>query len=150
MIRHALGRTVTDADNSWFTGVTHNPNQVHFNADYAARTAYGKMLVNSCFTLALVTGLTVADLSQNGFNLEWTHVRMPNPLFAGETVYAQSEVLAVRESRSRPQYGIITVQTYGYKQDGTDVIKIERTNKVNKRAHAPQRARKPTPNLPVQ
>ena len=99
VIRHALGRTVTDADNIWFTGVTHNPNQVHFNADYAAHTPYGKMLVNSCFTLALVTGLTVADLSQTGFNLEWTHVRMPNPLFAGETVYAQSEVLAVRESR---------------------------------------------------
>jgi len=77
VIRHALGRTVTDADNIWFTGITHNPNQAHFNADYAARTPYGKMLVNSCFTLALVTGLTVADLSQNGFNLEWTHVRMP-------------------------------------------------------------------------
>ena len=103
VIRHALGRTVTDADNIWFTGITHNPNQAHFNADYAARTPYGKMLVNSCFTLALVTGLSVADLSQNGFNLEWTQVRMPNPLFAGETVYAQSEILAVRESRSRPQ-----------------------------------------------
>jgi acyl dehydratase len=150
VIRHALGRTVTDADNIWFTGVTHNPNQVHFNADYAPRTAYGKMLVNSGFTLALVTGLTVADLSQNGFNLEWTHVRMPNPLFTGETVYAQSEVLAVRESRSRPQYGIITVHTYGYKQDGTVVIEFERTIMVYKRAHAPQGELIPTPHLPVQ
>jgi acyl dehydratase len=108
------------------------------------------MLVNSCFTLALVTGLTVADLSQNGFNLEWTHVRMPNPLFAGETVYAQSEVVAVRESRSRPQYGIITVRTYGYKPDGTVVIEFERTIMVYKRAHAPQGELVPAPNIPGQ
>jgi itaconyl-CoA hydratase len=97
-----------------------------------------------------VTGLTVADLSQNGFNLEWTHVRMPNPLFAGETVYAQSEVVAVRESQSRPQYGIITVRTYGYKPDGTVVIEFERNIMVYKRAHAPQGALVPAPNVPGQ
>lgn len=145
--RHAIGRTVTDADNIWFTGITHNPNQSHFNADYAARTQYKQMVVNSCFTLALVTGLTVADLSQNGFNLQWDKVKMPNPLFAGDTVYAQTEVLGLRESKSRPEYGIVHVKTYGYKQDGTVVIEFERFIMVYKRAQAPQGDLVPAPNL---
>lgn len=147
VIRHPVGRTITEADNIWFTGITHNPNQVHFNADYAARTPYGKMLVNSCFTLALVTGLTVNDLSQNGINLGWDKVRMPNPLFVGDTVYARSEVLALRESRSRPQFGIVQVRTYGYKQDGTVVLEFERTIMVYKRAHAPQADLVPEPEI---
>lgn len=145
--RHALGRTVTDTDNIWFTALTHNTNQVHFNADYAARTPYGQMLVNSCLTLALVTGLTVADLSQNGMNLQWDRVKMPNPLYAGETVYAQTEVLAVRESQSKPQFGIVHARTVGYKQDGTVVIEFERHIMVYKREHAPQADLVPAPRL---
>src|SRR5207244_2905024 len=83
----------------------------HFSPDYAARTPYSKMLVNSCFTLALVTGLTVADLSQTGFNLDWTHVRMPNPLVACETVCAQPEPVPVRTSRTPPPHGSGTARS---------------------------------------
>ncbi|HEX5979819.1 MAG TPA: MaoC family dehydratase, partial [Thermoleophilaceae bacterium] len=97
-----LGRTVTEADNVWFTCLTMNTNQMHFNDRYAAGTPFGRTLVNSTFTLALVTGLTVPDTSENGAaNLEWNDIKLPNPVFVGDTLWAQSEVLGLRESESR-------------------------------------------------
>lgn len=148
--RHPLGRTITEADNIWFTAITHNTNQIHFNADYAAKTPFGRPLVNSTFTLALVTGLGVSDLSQNGFALGWDKVRLPNPLYVGDTVYAQTRVIAKRESRSNPDWGLVTVLTQGFKQDGTVVIEFERTMMVWKRDRAPQRNLVPEPRTGTQ
>src|ERR1700694_6120412 len=116
--RCRLGRTVTEADNISFTLLTNNTNQIHFNNDYAARTPFGRFLVNSTLTLAIVTGMGVEDISENGFALGWGEVRMPNPLFPGDTLYSESEVLEVRECRSNPKQGIVTVSTRGYKQEG--------------------------------
>src|SRR5258707_9013801 len=118
--QHALGRTVLPTDNAWFTLLTQNTNPQHFDHHYAAQTEFGKPLVDSTFTLALVTGQSVADISQNAFaNLGWDEVRLPNPVFEGDTIYSQSEGLEKRESRSRPHVGIVTGQTSGYNQDGT-------------------------------
>src|SRR5881397_4368879 len=96
--QHPLGRTVTTTDNIWFTLLTQNTAPIHFDHHYAAQTEFGKPLVDSTFTLALVTGQSVADISQNGVNLGWDEVRLPNPVFEGDTIYAQSEVLELRES----------------------------------------------------
>ncbi len=136
--RHPVGRTITETDNTWFTLLTVNTNPIHFDRHYAAQTEWGRPLVDSTLTLALVTGLSVGDVSQYAVNLGWDEVRLPAPLFDGDTVYAQSEVLSARESRSRPQQGIVTLHTIGYKQDGTVVIEFKRTILVYKRAHLPQ------------
>ena len=136
--RHPLGRTISEADNTWFTLLTVNTNPIHFDANYAAQTEFGRILVNSAFTLALVTGLSVADVSQYGVNLGWDEVRMPAPVFVGDTLYAQTEVLSKRESKSRPTMGLITIKTSGYKTDGTVVIEYKRTLLVYKRAHVPR------------
>ncbi len=138
--RCRYGRTVTEADNVTFTLLTNNTNQIHFNNDYAARTPFGRPLVNSTLTLAIVTGMGVEDISENGFALGWEEVRMPHPLYPGDTLYTESEVLEVRESRSQPTQGLVTVRTQGYKQDGTVVIQFKRTVMVWKRAHAPATA----------
>jgi len=135
VIRHATGRTVLDADNVWFTLLTVNPNPIHFDRHLAARTEWGRPLVDSTFTLALVTGLTVADLSRNGVNLGWDEVRLPAPVFEGDTIYAQSEILEARASRSRPRQGIVRVRTEGFNQDGTVVISFTRTIMVTRREH---------------
>ncbi|MET4705280.1 MaoC family dehydratase [Frigoribacterium sp. UYMn621] len=135
---HGLGRTITQADNIWFTLLTQNTARVHFDANYAKQTEYGRPLVNSTFTLALVTGQSVNDVSYNVMaNLSWNDVQLPNPLFEGDTVYSSSEVLAVRESRSRPQVGIVTVRTLGVNQDGTPIITFERTVMVYRRGFGP-------------
>ncbi len=136
--RHPLGRTVTQTDNIWFTLLTMNPNPIHFDAHYAGQTEFGKPLVDSTFTLALVTGLSVSDLSQNGINLGWDEVRMPAPVFEGDTIYAQSEVLSCRESKSRPERGIIKVKTTGYNQDGTVVLTFKRSIMVYKQGYVPE------------
>ena len=115
---------------------------VHFDHNYAAQTEFGKPLVDSTFTLALVTGQSVTDVSQNVFaNLGWDEVRLPAPVFEGDTIYSSSEVLEKRESRSRPNIGIVTVKTTGYNQEGTTVITFKRTLMVYKRGHAPEIAR---------
>ena len=137
VIRHALGRTVTPADNIWFTLLTGNTNPIHFDAHYAAHTEFGRPLVNSTFTLAVVTGLSVSDMSQYGVNLGWNDVRMPAPLFEGDTLYAQSEVLNVRASKSRPAMGIVEIKTTGFKQDGTVVMEFTRAILVYRRGHVP-------------
>ena len=140
--QHPLGRTVTTTDNIWFTLLTQNTAPIHFDHHYAAQTEFGKPLVDSTFTLALVTGQSVTDISQNVFaNLGWDEVRLPNPVFEGDTIYSQSEVLAARESKSRPNIGIVTVKTTGYNQDGTVVIEFKRTLMVFKRGQAPEIAR---------
>lgn len=146
--RHALGRTVTTADNSWFTQLTLNTNPVHFDHHYAARTEFGRPLVNSCFTLALVTGMSVADVSQNAMaNLGWDEVRLPHPVFEGDTIYAESEVLEARPSASRPNVGVVRVATRGYNQDGVTVITYTRSILVYRRGEVPSRPR-PRPGHP--
>jgi itaconyl-CoA hydratase len=135
---HPLGRTILAADNTWFTLLTMNTNPVHFDAAYAARTEFGKPLVNSCLTLAIVTGQSVTDLSQNAVaNLGWDAVRMPHPVFEGDTIYARSEVLDARESKSRPHVGIVRVKTTGFNQDRTVVLEFTRTFMVYKRGAVP-------------
>jgi len=136
---HRLGRTVTTTDNIWFTLLTQNTAPVHFDHNYAAQTEFGKPLVDSTFTLDLVTGQSVTDVSQNVFaNLGWDDVRLPAPVFEGDTIYSSSEVLEKRESKSRPNIGIVAVKTIGYNQDGTTVITFKRTLMVYKRGHAPE------------
>jgi itaconyl-CoA hydratase len=136
--RHAMGRTLSETDNTWFTLLTCNTNEIHFNADYAAHTEFGRPLMNSCLTLSLVTGLSVDDISRNIVaNLGWDKVTLPAPVFAGDTIYAESEVLEARASKSRPGQGIVRVRTKGYRQDGTVVIEFERTVLVHSRQTAP-------------
>jgi itaconyl-CoA hydratase len=140
--QHPLGRTISSSDNTWFTLLTMNTAPIHCDHHYAAQTAFGKPLVNSALTLAIVTGQSVTDLSQNVFaNLGWDEVRLPNPVFEGDTLYAQSEVLTTRESGSRPELGIMTARTTGYNQDGVVVITYTRTIMVYKRGQAPEIAR---------
>ena len=125
--RSRHGRTVLEADNVWFTLLTHNTNPIHFDSEYAATTEWGRPLVDSTFTLALVTGLSVPDVSERGVNLGWREVRLPAPVFAGDTIRAETEVLAKRESQSRPGFGIVTVHTRGLNQRDETVIEFERS-----------------------
>ena len=138
IIRHSLGRTITSTDNIWFTLLTANSNPIHFNSHYAAQTEFGKPLVNSTFTLALVTGISVGDISRYAVALGWDEVRLPAPVFEGDTIYARSKILSKRESKSRPHMGIVEIQSSGYKQDGTVVLEFRRTILVYKRGHEPQ------------
>ena len=135
---HPLGRTVIATDNIWFTCLTMNTNPIHFDAEYAGKTEFKKPLVNSCFTLSLVTGQSVTDLTMNAVaNLGWDEVRLPHPVFEGDTIHARSEVLAARESKSRPNAGVVRVKTTGVNQDGATVIEFTRTFMVWKRGHVP-------------
>jgi itaconyl-CoA hydratase len=144
--RHAGGRTITDADNTWFALLTNNPHQVHTNADYAARTEFGRPLVVSTLTLAIVTGLSVMDVSLNAVaNLGWDAIRLTSPVYAGDTLYAVSEVLEVRPSRSRPGQGIVRVRTRGTNQRGKTVIEFERTILVYAKDAAPVDSRDAPP-----
>jgi acyl dehydratase len=132
--RSRTGRTITDADNVWFTCLTMNTNPIHFNEAYAARTQFGRPLVNSAFTLALVTGLTVPDTSENAAaNLAWTDITLPRPVFEGDTIWAESEILEKRESRSNPSVGIVSMRCRGINQRGEVVIAFRRTFMVYKR-----------------
>ena len=136
---HPLGRTIIAADNVWFTCLTMNTNPIHFDGEYAKQTEFKKRLVNSCFTLSLVTGQSVTDLTMNAVaNLGWDDVRLPNPLFEGDTVYSRSEVLETRESKSRPKVGIVRVKTTGMNQRGETVIEFARTFMIWKRGHVPK------------
>jgi itaconyl-CoA hydratase len=136
---HPLGRTVTTTDNIWFTLLTQNTAPLHFDHEYAKRTEFGKPLVNSTFTLSLVAGQSVTDVSQNVFaNLGWGEITLPNPVFEGDTIRSRSTVEAVRESKSRPGLGVVTVKTTGLKQTGEVVIEFTRTLLVYKRGHGPR------------
>ena len=125
--RSRFGRTVLEADNVWFTLLTLNTNPIHFDAHYAAQTEWERPLVDSTFTLALVTGLSVIDVSERAVNLGWKEVRLPAPVFAGDTIRAETEILAKRESKSRPGFGVVSVRTRGLNQDDVVVIEFERT-----------------------
>jgi len=134
---HRPGRTISEADNTWFTLLTMNQHPLHFDFAYAAKSEFGKPLVNSCLTLSIVAGMSVSDLSQKAIaNLGWDKIKLTAPVFIGDTIYAESEVLAKRESKSRPTQGIVTVKTVGKKADGSEFMSYERTMLIPKRGHA--------------
>jgi|TARA_B100000315_G_C14425001_1_gene517384 acyl dehydratase len=133
---HRPGRTISETDNTWFTLLTMNTHPVHFDREYAAKSEFGKPLVNSCLTLSIVAGMSVSDTSQKAIaNLGWTDIKLPHPVFAGDTLYAETEVLGKRESKSRPTQGIITVRTIGKNQHGEVVMSYERSFLVPKTGH---------------
>jgi acyl dehydratase len=132
--RHHLGRTITETDNIWFTLLTLNTNQMHFNSHYAGRSEFGRYLVNSAFTIALVLGLSVSDLSENAVaNLQMDEVKLSHPLYVGDTVYAESKVTDKRESSSRPHAGIVSARTRGLNQDGDVCVSWKRSFMVYKK-----------------
>ena len=134
---HRPGRTISEADNTWFTLLTMNQHPLHFDFAYAAKSEFGRPLVNSCLTLSIVVGMSVRDVSQKAIgNLGWNDIRLTAPVFIGDTIYAESEVLTKRESTTRPTQGIVTVRTVGKKADGTVFMSFERTVLVPKRGHA--------------
>ena len=134
---HRPGRTISETDNTWFTLLTMNTHPLHFDAEYGKASEFGRCIVASPLTLAIVVGMSVTDVSQKAIaNLGWKEIRMPAPVFAGDTLYAESEVLDKRESKSRPTAGLVTVRTRGKKTDGTVVCDFERTILVAKRGHA--------------
>lgn len=131
---HWPGRTITEADNIWFTTLTMNTHPLHFDTNFSARSEFGKPLVNSTLTLALVTGMTVSSTSQKAIaNLGWEEINLPNPVFVGDTLYAETEILGKRESRSRPDAGIVRVRQTGRNQDGTPVLHMVRSFLATKR-----------------
>ena len=135
---HRPGRTITDADNVWFTLLTMNTHPAHFDYEFSKATEFGKPLVVSPLTIALMTGMSVSDTSGKAIaNLGWDEVRMVYPLFVGDTLYCESEVLDKRESKSRPDQGIVTFKTVGKNQDGKVVSHYKRTVLVWKQGHGP-------------
>lgn len=133
---HRPGRTITEVDNSWFTLLTMNTHPLHFDAEYAKQSEFGKPLVVSALTVSIVLGMSVSDISQKAIaNLGWKEIKMTAPVFAGDTLYAESEVLEVRESKSRPGQGIVTVKTLGKNQDGVVVCEFVRSALIPKRGH---------------
>ena len=147
--RHPLGRTITETDNIWFTLLTMNTNSVHFDARYAAQSEFGKPLVASTLTVAIVAGQSVIDTSQLAFaNLGWDEIRLTHPVFVGDTLYAESQVLELRESQSRPHGGIVTIRTRGLNQDGVQVVAWKRTFFVYRRGADGARSPFPEPREP--
>jgi itaconyl-CoA hydratase len=141
VFEHRPGRTILEVDNTWFTLLTMNTQELHFDAAYAAKTEWKKPLVDSTLTLALLTGMSVRTVSAKVVaNLGWDKVKATHPVFAGDTLYAESTVLHKRESKSRPTQGIVTVSTRGLNQDGAPVMSFERTMLVYKRGHSPEDA----------
>ncbi|MCH9669862.1 MAG: MaoC family dehydratase [Gammaproteobacteria bacterium] len=134
---HRPGRTISEADNTWFTLLTMNQHPLHFDKEYGGQSEFGQMLVNSALTLSIVTGMSVSDISQKAIgNLGWTDIKLSGPVFVGDTIYAETEVLDKRESRSRPHQGIVQVKTLGTKADGSQFMSFERTVLVPMRGHA--------------
>ena len=135
--QHRPGRTISEADNTWFTLLSMNTHPLHFDAEYGAASEFGQILVNSGFTVALVAGMSVSDVSQKAVaNLGWNNIKLPAPVFIGDTLYAESEVIGKRESKSRPNDGIVDVKTIGKKSDGTIVCTYDRTILIPKRGYA--------------
>ena len=134
---HRPGRTITESDNTWFTLLTMNQHPLHFDHEYAAKSEFGQVLVNSCLTVSIVTGMSVSDVSQKTIaNLGWQEIKLTGPVFIGDTLYAESEVLEIRESKSRPNQGIVSIRTTGRKQSGEPVIDFRRAMLIPKRGHA--------------
>ena len=144
VFRHEIRRTVTEADNVWFSAITHNPAYLHLDEEYCrTETEFGTRIVNSCFTLSLMVGISVGDttLGTAIANLGWDEVRLPAPVFHGDTIYAKSEVLETRLSKSRPNVGIIRIKTTGFNQNGITVIDFKRTIMVYRQGFVPTTAR---------
>src|SRR6478735_2680729 len=134
---HRPGRTITETDNTWFTLLTMNQHPLHFDAEYAKHSEFGRCVVASPFTVSLIVGMSVRDVIQKAIaNLGWTDIKLTHPVFAGDTLYAESEVLGKRESKSRPDAGIVTVRTVGKNQNGDVVCSFDRTILVQRRGHA--------------
>jgi acyl dehydratase len=134
---HRPGRTITETDNTWFTLLTMNQHPLHFDKEYAKHSEFGKILVNSTMTLSMVAGMSVSDVSQKTIaNLGWDKIKMPAPVFVGDTIYAESEVLEIRESKSRPTAGIVTVRTLGKNQDDVVIMDFVRSMLIPKTGHA--------------
>jgi len=141
VFEHRPGRTVTETDNVWMCLLTMNPQPLHFDAVYASHTEWKRPLVDSTVTLSILTGMSVRTISGKVVaNLGWDKVRITAPVFAGDTLYAESTVLSKRESKSRPTQGIVTVETRGVNQDGAQVMVFERTVLIYKRGHSPEQA----------
>ena len=138
VIRHSLGRTITEADNVLFCALTMNTQPLHLNEDYARKTEFGRRLVNGIMTLAMAVGISVQDLTEGTLvaNLGYDRVRQPHPMFHGDTLYVESEVVELRESRSRPNQGIARFRHLGRNQDGVVVLEFERTTLLLKRPSA--------------
>jgi itaconyl-CoA hydratase len=135
---HRPGRTITENDNIWFTLLTMNTHPSHFDHVYAAKTEFRKPLVNSPLTVAILVGMSVSDVSQKAVaNLGWREIRMTAPVFAGDTLYGETEVIEKRESKSRPEQGLVTVKTIGRNQDGVIVCEFERTMLIWKQGFGP-------------
>jgi itaconyl-CoA hydratase len=148
--QHPLGRTITATDNAWFTLLTMNTNQMHFNDHYAEASTFGRQLVNSGLTVAMVLGISVSDLSQNAIaNLSWERISLTHPVFVGDTLYAQSLVLDLRASESRPYAGIVTARTQGLNQDGDVIMTFERSVMVYKRDAPQDKGVFPTAKTPI-
>lgn len=134
LYRHPLGRTITESDNTWFSLLTMNTNQMHFNTEYAEQSEFARPLVVSTLTVAIAVGQSVTDLTQNAFaNLGWGDIKMTQPVFAGDTLHSESVVLTKRESSSRPHAGIVTAKTRTLNQHGDEVCSFTRTFYVYKR-----------------
>lgn len=137
VVHHRPGRTISEVDNTWLTLLSMNQHPLHFDVEYARRTEFGRVLVNSVVTFAIVNGMTVRSMSAKTIaNLGWDEVRLPNPVFVGDTLYAKSTILNVRESRSRPGQGIVTIETVGHKPDGVVVLVCRRSFLVPRRGPA--------------
>ena len=138
---HRPGRTITQQDNTWFTLLTMNTHPLHFDEQYAKSTEFGRCIVASPLTLSILVGMSVTDVSQKAIaNLGWRDIKLTHPVYPGDTLYAESEVLEKRESKSRPGAGLVTVRTTGLNQDGTIVCTFERTILVARRGHDPEAA----------
>ena len=133
---HRPGRTITESDNTWFTLMTMNTHPMHFDKEYAKHSEFGQPLVVSTLTLAMVVGMSVSDTSQKAIaNMGWTDIVMPAPVFVGDTLYAESEVLEKRPSKSRPTQGLVDIESRCFKQDGTKVMSFKRTMLIPFRGH---------------
>lgn len=134
---HRPARTISEADNTWFTLLTMNTHPLHFDAEYAKASEFGRCIVSSPLTLAILVGQSVTDVSQKAIaNLGWEEIRLTHPVFAGDTLSSESEVLDKRESRSRPGAGLVSVRTTGFNQDGKVVCHFRRTILVARRGHS--------------
>jgi acyl dehydratase len=133
---HRPNRTLTETENTWFTLLTMNQHPMHFDVEYAKHSEFGRCIIASPFTVALMVGMSVSDVSQKAIaNLGWKEIKLTHPLFAGDTLSAESEVLDKRESKSRPNAGIVSVRTRGFNQAGTLVCEFDRTMLIARRGH---------------
>ena len=134
---HRPGRTLTQTENIWFTLLTMNTHPLHFDEEYGKASEFGRCIIASPFTVSLLAGMSVSDVSQKAIaNLGWTDIKLVHPVYAGDTLYAESEVLAKRDSASRPGAGVVTVSTTGKNQDGTVVCTFSRTMLIARKGHS--------------